>query len=117
MTKHSTIRISGNNWIGIWQTSLNYKNCFILYWNLLNKPDIRFGITMLSFYFPIIGHRGLFSFHFYTWEKKWKSAMIGMGLLYLPFIEFRIGDGKSWWSIRCEQYYGWKLKRLNKGGF
>lgn len=95
-------------WIGLFQTSLNWKNCFQLNWCFICTelhPSIEFGFTILGFVLPIINRgRELFGIHFYTWGKS-KSAFLSIGLFYLPSIDFRIGNNKTWFWIRNENIY------------
>ncbi len=81
------------------------------------------------FLFPIImwgRSRHLFGFIFHRWNNV-KAVMgsalpyrayFSISLLYFPSLDFRIGNGKNWFWIRNENYYGWKVHRQNvRNGF
>ena len=34
--------------------------------------------------------------------------------LFLPSLDFRIGDGKTWFWIRNENWYAYKIRKQNK---
>ena len=71
----------------------------------------------------IIGRaRHLFGFTFHRWgnpktvrrETMPKCAYLSISLFYLPSIDFRIGDTKTWFWVRNENVYAWKCHRHNK---
>jgi hypothetical protein len=113
-----------NWWFGIWQTDMNIRNVFIIYWTFIRER--RFGITLFQFIFPdkYGGHASaLFRFHFsqYRYDPLETNmqgyttrAYISFQVLYLPSLDFRVGNGKTWLSIRSENYYAWKVNRQNK---
>ena len=74
--------------------------------------------------FPIIIReraRHLFGFTFHRWgnpktcrrETLPKCAYLSISLLYLPSLDFRIGNGKTWFWIRNENWYGYLCHRRN----
>lgn len=74
--------------------------------------------------FPILIRercRHLFGFTFHRWpnpkkvgrETLPKCAYLSISLLYLPSLDFRIGNGKTWLWVRNENLYGWKCHRRN----
>jgi len=118
MDRYKVYKIKKYNWwFGLFSGSINIKNVFILHWQWLRTqmhPETRFGFTILGFVLPVIErHRCLLGFHFYTWRRVKKCGSIGFRFFYLPELEFIIGNGKTWWYIRCQNLYAWKLHRQN----
>lgn len=117
MNRYKCIKFKGNNWIGLFQTSLNWRNVFILYWCFIHTslhPDTRFGFSILNFVLPIIERsRSLLGVHFYTWDKS-KAGYLSIKLLYLPGLNFRIGNKKTWFWLRNENIYAYKCRRNNQ---
>jgi len=74
--------------------------------------------------FPIIISRArhLFGFTYHRWsnpkaitrEALPKLAYFSISIFYMPSLDFRIGNGKSWFWVRNENLYGWKCHRHNK---
>lgn len=122
MDRYKTFKIRRFNWwIGLFQGSINVKNCFILGWKWIHSkmhPETEFTVTILGLVLPIIDqHRCLFGITFYTWAKTKRAGLLNIRILYLPSIEFRIGNGKSWLHIRNENFFKWKVMRRNKKSF
>jgi len=105
MDKYKTIS-TRLGWIGIWQTSLNYKNTFMIWWGFLRESN--FGLSILQ-----VKGRCLFGFSFQTCVKS-KGCYLTFSLLYLPAIAFRIGNGRSWLYIRNENLYAYICSRKNR---
>ena len=106
-----------NWWFGFFQGNINIKNVFILHWQWIHSqihPETRFGFTILGFVLPVIDrHRCLLGFQFNNWRSVEKCYLIGFRFLYLPDLEFMIGNGKSWLYIRCQNLYAYKCHREN----
>lgn len=106
-----------NWWFNFYQGNFNIKNCFILGWcwicdNL--HPAMRFSLSIFRFLFPFLYRsRALFSFNIYTWDKR-PALYLSVELLFLPSLDFRIGNGKTWIWIRNENWYGYKCNQRNK---
>jgi hypothetical protein len=94
MNRYRVIKLPLNNWIGFFQTNLNFKNIFIISWVFINTKmhdALEFSFVLFGFIIPIINkHRSLFSFSFYTWGAKHKGAMVSFSFFWLPQISFRI---------------------------
>ena len=118
MDRYKVYKVKKYNWwFGLFSGNLNYKNIFILHWQWLHTqmhPETRFGFTILGFVLPVIERsRCLLGFNLYNWRKSLKCFSIGFRFLYLPELEFIIGNGKTLMYIRCENYYAWKCHRAN----
>lgn len=50
---------------------------------------------------------------FRAWDEK-PSGYLSINFLYLPSLDFRIGNGKNWFLIRNENWYGYKCHQQNK---
>jgi hypothetical protein len=116
MDRYKTIRVK-LGWIGLFQTSLSLSNLFSVRWTFLMTPmhpQVEFSLSILHFTLPIIDRsRSIFSLRYYTWKGD-KKGFLSFSFLYLPDIEFRIGNGKTWLWILSENYYVWKIQRLNR---
>jgi len=92
----------------------------------LNPFDFRIYL------FPIIiNHqsRHLFGFTFYRWrmievnnsffvflsrtKTVSRRCYLSISFLYMPSLDFRIGNGKTWFWIRNENIYGWIVRQKN----
>lgn len=66
--------------------------------------------------------RHLFGFTFYRWQqpKNYRlvtlpnCAYFSISLLYFPALDFRIGNGQTWFYVRCEQFHWYLLKLKDK---
>lgn len=114
MDRYKTIKIKRFNWwIGLFQGSINIKNCFILHWKWIHKPlmseETEFYITILGFVLPIVNeHRSLFSFKFHKWNMQDRACNIHFSILYFPCNMFILGNKKTWFSIRYVNYEMYK---------
>ena len=106
MNKYKTIKVK-YGWVGLFQTSLNWKNFIQVYWCFIHSklhPATDFGFSLFGFVLPCINrHRSLIAARFYTWNKI-PAGFMSLSILYLPSLDFRIGNGKTWFWIRCENY-------------
>ena len=104
-------------WLGFFQTSLNFKNIFILHWDFIYSslhPSTRFGFTFLGFVIPKIKrHRSLLAINFFTWDGK-PAGYLSIMFLYMPSIDLRIGNCKTWFWIRSENWYAYKCDKENR---
>lgn len=65
--------------------------------------------------------RHFFGFTFHRWgnpktinrEALPKCAYFSISLLYMPSLDFRVGNHKTWFWIRNENWYGYKCQRRN----
>ena len=108
MNRYKTIIQSKLGWVGLFQTSLNWKNCFMIHWCFVCSklhPSKEFGFTILGLSF-IGKNKSLASLRFYDWGTP-KACYFGFSFLFLPALSFRIGDGTTWKYIRCEEVYHW----------
>ena len=59
--------------------------------------------------------RFLFLFHHYNWGKNNPKKMyLSFGFLFLPVLDFRIGNGKTWFWIRNEQLHHFLMLRKQR---
>jgi hypothetical protein len=69
--------------------------------------------------------RHFFGFTFHRWQNPKtvsrealpKCAYLSISLFYLPDLEFRIGNGKTWLWLRNENIFAWKIRRRNEKSF
>ena len=60
-------------------------------------------------------HRFFFLFHYYNWGKNHPKKMyLSFGILFLPVLDFRIGNGNTWFWIRNEQLHHFLMIRKQK---
>ena len=90
-------------YIGLFQTSINIKNQFIFNFCFVPNEAKRFGILL----FKLIG------FVFYTWGINYPKKCYISFRLYKS-LEFRVGNGKKWLYIRCENLYSYKLNKKRR---
>lgn len=106
-----------NWWFNVYQGYFNVKNIFIIHWLWICDslhPSIRYGFTLFGFVLPLIErHRSLLGINFYTWDEK-PAGYLSINFLYLPSLDFRIGNGKTWLWIRNGNWYGYKIHKQNK---
>lgn len=106
-----------NWWLGFYQGNINVKNIFSIRWKWICdnwSKETEFGINILRFVFPFLFRsRALFSFHLHKWDNK-PAMYLSIEVFFLPSLDFRIGDGKTWLWIRNENWYGYKIHKQNK---
>jgi hypothetical protein len=116
MNRYKTKKVK-LGWIGLFQTSLNWHNVFQLHWCFIRSklhPATEFGFTLFGFVLTHINrHRSLISFRWYTWDEK-PAGILSVSVFYLPDLSFRIGNGKTWFWVRCENYAFYKSKKSFK---
>lgn len=105
-----------NWWFNLYQGNIDIKNIFSVRWKWICdnwSPETEFGINILRFVFPFLYRSlALFSFHLYTWDKR-PALYLSIEILFLPSLDFRVGNGETWFWVRSENLYGWKCHRRN----
>ena len=104
MNKNRVIRNkSGTQWIGLFQTCISIKRYFYLSWRFIDeRKNLMFELLY-----------GIVSFRFYTWNEK-PACYVSFRILWMQYLDFRIGNSKTWFYIRCENYYAWRISKENK---
>lgn len=114
MDRYKIIKLPKNNWIGLFSGSYRIKHFFSISWRWIHSslhPDTEFAFSLFGFILPVIDRcRHLFFFRFFTWDKT-PAAYLTFSFLYLPSIDFRIGNGRTWWYIRNENLHMWLCRR------
>lgn len=115
---YKPFKIKKNNWwFNFYQGNINIKNVFSIRWKWICdnwSKETEFGINILRFVFPFLFRsRALFSFQLHKWDKK-PAIYLSIEVLFLPSLDFRIGNGKTWLWIRNENWYGYKIHKQNK---
>ena len=116
MDRYKVIKIRRYNWwIGLFQGSINIRNCFQLNWKWIHTewtPETEFSFCILGFVLPYINeHRSLIRFSFKKWNMQDRACNIHFSLLYFPDLMLILGNRKTWLHLRCLNWEMWRNER------
>ena len=115
--KYLTIKVKRLGWVGLWQTSIHLGHAFHITWSMIKEFDM--SINLLGIIIPNKyggTHRSLFSFRCFRFTDKCKplkAAYLTFNIFYLPHLRFRIGNGNTWWWIRNDNLYFYRIRKNN----